>query len=309
MTRAIDLFCGWGGFTIGAEAAGAEVVWAGDYWPLAVEAHEINHLDAFHVCEDLLGTDWSALPDFDLLLASPPCQGHSTAAQPRRRPYHDKLRATSWAVVECAEATAPLAIVVENVPAFLRWGQFALWVFNLEVAGYEVQILDLMASRHGVPQRRRRIFVVATRTDTAPDFRDLIATNGAELAFGPCVEWDAGKWRDIIGASAPVRKRITNGRIRCGDRFITQHVTNHPGVPLSDPIRTITTKDQWAVVDDDRYRPLTVRETARAMGFPDSYIWPPSSMRGHRIKGLGNAVCPPMATRVVERVLAEVTRI
>lgn len=41
--KAIDLFAGWGGFTLGAEQAGATVVWAGNHWPLAVEAHAQNH--------------------------------------------------------------------------------------------------------------------------------------------------------------------------------------------------------------------------------------------------------------------------
>lgn len=75
------------------------------------------------------------------------------------------------------------------------------------------------------------------------------------------------------------------------------------GVGLHEPIRTITTKDQWAVVDGDRYRPLTVRETARAMGFRDSYSWPSSATRKDAIRGLGNAVCPPVARAAVAAVM------
>lgn len=92
------------------------------------------------------------------------------------------------------------------------------------------------------------------------------------------------------------------GRKNFGRRFLTQHVTGHPGVPLDEPIRTITTKDQWALVDGDIYRPLTVRETARAMGFPDSYRWPDGSSRRDCMTGLGNAVCPPVAKALIERV-------
>ena len=41
--RAVDLFAGWGGFTAGAEMAGAEVVFAANHWKLAVDAHALNH--------------------------------------------------------------------------------------------------------------------------------------------------------------------------------------------------------------------------------------------------------------------------
>jgi DNA (cytosine-5)-methyltransferase 1 len=73
------------------------------------------------------------------------------------------------------------------------------------------------------------------------------------------------------------------------------------GVPLSEPIRTVTTKDQWAVVDGALYRPLTLRENARAMGFPDAWRWPEGATRGDVVKGLGNAVPPGLARAVLER--------
>lgn len=53
------------------------------------------------------------------------------------------------------------------------------------------------------------------------------------------------------------------------------------------------------------YEPLTVRETARGMGFPETYSWPATSKRREQIVGLGNAVCPPPARKLIQR-LAEV---
>lgn len=298
--KAIDLFAGWGGFSLGAEQAGAMLVWAANHWPLAVEAHAANHPSARHVCQDLRQADWTALPDFDLLLASPACQGHSQASQPRRRRYHDALRATAWAVVDCADITAPRAIVVENVADFRRWRLYPVWRAALEALGYHLEELDLRASLFGAPQRRDRLFVVATRGPKALD----LEPSASELPFGPCVEWDAPvTWRPVATASERVRERIAKGRRNHGRRFLTQHVTGHPGVGLDEPIRTITTKDQWAIVDGDRYRPLTVRETARAMGFPDSYRWPEGATRRDQIRGLGNAVCVPQARALVGAVM------
>lgn len=302
MMRAVDLFAGWGGFTLGAELVGVDVVWAGNHWPLAVEAHSLNHPTAQHVCQDLRQADWSALPDYELLLASPACQGHSQASQPKRRAYHDALRATAWSVVDCADVTEPQAIVVENVNDFARWRLYGVWCDALRALGYEIQELRLTASRFGVPQRRKRLFIVATRKTV--NLETVAHENAPEAPFGPCVDWELGRWRPVAGASENVRERVRRGAQRHGRRFITQHVTAHPGIGLDEPIRTITTKDQFAMVDNDHYRPLTVRETARAMGFPDSYAWPESSTRKDQIRGLGNAVCPPVASRLVGELVA-----
>lgn len=303
--KAVDLFAGWGGFTEGATIAGAEVVWAANHWPLAVEAHEKNHPETIHVCQDLRQADWTRIPTYDLLLASPACQGHSTASQPGRRAYHDEMRATAWAVVDAAEATAPRAIVVENVPTFSAWRLFPSWRDALQRLGYKLEIEVANCSAHGVPQRRRRLFVVATRDDVSVH-RRLKQIETPEVPFGPCIDWeDPAPWRSVSQARDGVRLRIERSRPHLGGvtRFLTQHTTDHFGTPLEEPIRTITTKDHWAVVDGDRYRPLTVRETARAMGFRDSYAWPDHATRGDCMTGLGNAVPPPMATAIVRSVI------
>lgn len=295
--KAIDLFAGWGGFTLGAELAGVDVVWAADHWPLAVAAHAANHPRTEHACQDLRQADWTALPSFDLLLASPACQGHSQASQPKRRRYHDAMRATAWSVVDCADTTEPRALVVENVPDFRRWRLYPLWREALERLGFRLQEHIVRASHHGAPQRRDRLFIVGLRND-----RRIELEQSPELPFGPHVEADVGGWRPVAKASDGARERIERGRRNFGRTFLTQHVTGHPGVPLDEPIRTITTKDQWAIVDGELYRPLTVRETARAMGFPDSYRWPEGSSRRDCITGLGNAVCPPVSKALIELV-------
>ena len=169
--RAIDLFAGWGGFTLGATKAGVDVVWAADHWKLAVEAHRQNHPDTKHECQDLNQCDFSQVPDYEILLASPACQGHSTASQPKRRSFHDDLRATAWAVISCADRTNPEIVIVENVPSFKRWRLYSAWLDALELLGYCVHEVKSTASGHGVPQRRKRLFIVATRSGTPPPAR------------------------------------------------------------------------------------------------------------------------------------------
>lgn len=114
---------------------------------------------------------------------------------------------------------------------------------------------------------------------------------------------DERLWRPVIGATASVRSRIERGRANHGPRFLTQHVTGHPGVSLLEPIRTITTASQhWNLVDGDRYRALTPRELARGMGFPDSYTWGEHLSIADVTKGIGNSVCPPVGREVVSAV-------
>jgi DNA (cytosine-5)-methyltransferase 1 len=294
--RAIDLFSGFGGFTLAAQRAGVHVVWAANHWRLAVETHAANHPDVAHACQDLRQANWTELPAYDLLLASPACQGHSTASQPKRRVYHDAMRATAWAVVDCADVTQPKALLVENVTDFRRWRLYPLWRAALERLGYVLTEFVVRASEHGVPQRRERLFIAGARCR----LDRLEPSPGSEPAFGPCVDWDTGAWRPVSRAAPGASIRIEAGR-RLGDRFLVQHTTGHRGIPLTEPIRTITTKDHWIVVDGDRYRPLTLRELARGMGFPESYKWPDSVPRSAAVRGLGNAVCPPAAEPLIRR--------
>lgn len=299
---AIDLFAGFGGMTQGAQDAGVEVLWAGNHWQSAVDTHALNHPGTVHACQDLRQTDWSTLPDYRLLLSAPACQGHSPASRPNRRAYHDAVRATAFAVIDCADVTEPDAIIVENVPSFLSWRLYGWWREGIERLGYQVDPRIVTASHMGVPQRRQRLFVIATRPGVTvrPLRRDTV-----EPAFGQHLQTAVPEhlWRDVATATPGVRDRIERGRRRHGPRFLTQHVTGHPGVSLQEPIRTITTASQhWNLVDGDRYRALTTRELARGMGFADTYAWDPAMSISDVTKGLGNAVCPPVGREVVAAV-------
>lgn len=303
--KAVDLFAGWGGFSTGARAVGLDVVWAANHWPTAVAVHQANHPGTAHACQDLRQADWTALPRYDILLASPCCQGHSDAGRPDRARWgvtkkHDADRATAWAVVDCADATDPGLIVVENVAAFRNWRLFPVWRAALEAMGYHVQEQLLVASRHGqTPQRRERLFVVASKKRLPT----LHVPEHAEPAIGPCIDWEQGQWRPFASASPWGQKLLAAGHAKLGQRGLVQWVSRGGRVAVHEPIRTITTKDQWLVIDGDRYRPLSTREYARGMGFPEDYQWPADLARADVIRGLGNAVPPGLAKAELTAVL------
>src|SRR4051812_35057087 len=119
---AVDLFAGAGGFSTGARQAGLRVLWAANHERLAVSTHERNHPATQHACQDLQLADWTLLPDHDVLMASPCCQGHSKA-KGTTKDWSEKSRSTAWCVHTCAVANRPKAIVVENVPEFRDWDE------------------------------------------------------------------------------------------------------------------------------------------------------------------------------------------
>ncbi len=302
--RAVDLYSGAGGFSCAARMAGARVVWAANHWPVAIQVHQANHPDTHHECQDLRQFDFSTLPEYDLLLASPSCQGASSAGRPgRRRPdvqaTHDAYRASAWAVVDCAQVTRPRAIIVENVVDFLRWELYGVWRLALEKLGYHLDTHVLTATNDGVPQRRVRLFIVGLLRPTLLRF-DVAMT---EPAFGDCLETDAPGWRPIAECAFDrARQSMLDASRRLG-RCLVQYTTGHRGIPLSEPIRTITTKDQWRLIDGDQYRPLTLRELARGMSFGDDYRWPAEIPRSDLVKCMGNAVPPKQGRDVISAVV------
>lgn len=154
----VDLFAGLGGFSEGARQAGASVLWAANHWPLAVETHAANHPGTEHACQDLQQADFGAVPDHDLLLASPCCQGH-TNARGKDRPGADLSRATALAVLAALDAKKPRGFVVENVPEFMQWARYPSWRRWVEDAGYTVTESVVNASTFGTAQDRVRVFI------------------------------------------------------------------------------------------------------------------------------------------------------
>jgi DNA (cytosine-5)-methyltransferase 1 len=308
--RAVDLFAGAGGFTLGASRAGADVRWAANHWQLAVDVHAARHPGAVHSCQDLQQADFTVLPEHDLLLASPACQGHSNAGQGARGKWgldwshHDATRATAWAVVSAAEAGRPEWLVIENVPRFRDWALFACWRSALETLGYVLEDGVINAADFGIAQERRRLIVVG-RLGQAPGILDRLPAPTPWLPMRAILDLDleAG-WAPVASKSAGVQARIARSRARHGDLFFSQDVRDHMGRSLDQPLPTITTADQYKLVRGDQVRQLTIPEQLRAQGFPGDYFEGVPMRRKDATRLLGNAIPPQLAEGVVATVLA-----
>jgi DNA (cytosine-5)-methyltransferase 1 len=293
---AVDMFAGAGGFTTGAEAAGARVLWAANHWPEAVETHAANHPGTTHACQDLHQADWSQVPRHDLLLASPACQGHSRA-RGKDRPHHDAARSTAWAVVSCLEFHRPAVGLVENVEGFRSWVLYPAWRMAVQALGYSVAEHVVDAADFGVPQHRVRLFLVLSRS-LAP--LRLRLPRVEHVPASSIIDLSVGRWSQVDrpGRSAKTLARIAAGRAAHGPRFVTAYYgSTKGGRSLDRPLGTLTTRDRYAVIDGDRMRMLTVDENRAGMGFPAGYRLPADHKLAVHL--LGNAVCPPVAAGLV----------
>lgn len=168
--RVLDLFCGCGGLSLGFKQAGFEIILGVDYEPTALRTYSENlktrvlqaDLSDKQVLKSLRRNFSSNQPE--VIVAGPPCQGFSLTGP---RQFDDHRNSLYLAVIDLVRELTPEAFLVENVP-----GLATLWsgqikdeiVRRFSDLGYEVaspQILD--AANYGVPQHRKRVFIVGVR--------------------------------------------------------------------------------------------------------------------------------------------------
>jgi DNA (cytosine-5)-methyltransferase 1 len=161
--RLIDLFAGCGGMTAGFVAAGFDPVLAVE-WDLAAAATYAANFGVQHMFRgDIADVGEGAVPEADVVIGGPPCQGFSNlgtrdASDPRNRLWREYVRVVARA--------RPLVFVIENVDRFHSSHEFGL--LQAEVADgalrdYRITSAVLDAADFGVPQRRRRTIVIGSR--------------------------------------------------------------------------------------------------------------------------------------------------
>ncbi len=311
--RFFDLFCGAGGSSAGAVMAGAVPAGALDCWSLAAETWKRNFPDAcvWKQKAELVrpGEIREELGPVDLLLASPECTSHSVARG--CRPASERSRETAFEVVRFARVLRPRWIVVENVLQMRRWHRFEEWLHKLQRLGYYTAVGVLDAVDFGVPQTRRRLFVVCD-LDRQP-FLPAPTTRSPQMAasiigYG---EPEPGAWKfkpvDAPGRAGPTLERYRRAVRKLGrnSEFLLVYYGSDGAGGFQDlerPLRTVTTLDRFAYVRRNgkghEMRMLQPPELARAMGFPDWFQWVPGTRRD-RIRLIGNAVCPPVMCAAV----------
>ena len=172
----LDMFSGAGGLSEGFIQAGNNVVLATDANSHMCETYSYNHTKTNVVLADVDNPSQSKelLEEIErtlkgrtltTLVGGPPCQGFSTAG---RRIPSDSRNSLVLKMLDFVHSLVPENVVIENVPGMKWMSQGAVIgavVERLEAEGYRTIVLDLKAEEYCVPQRRRRVFVVANRND------------------------------------------------------------------------------------------------------------------------------------------------
>ena len=313
--RAFDLFCGAGGSSCGARQAGVRIVGGADLWEKAADTFEDNFPGAKvyrRKIEALSPTTVrKEVEPVELLLASPECTNHSVAKG--SAPRDELSRRTAFQVIKFAKAWKPRWVVVENVVSMQRWDAYDEWLNGLRELGYHTRELKLNAEDFGVPQSRRRLFVIADRMrePVAPAVNDDNAVPVSSiLQRGAPDNGYSYRLRPLFGngRAKPTLERAERAIQAIGKKkpfLIVYYGSDAAGgwQTLDRPLRTITTLDRFALVEPNgsghEMRMLQPPELALAMGFPKDYVWQRTTRREH-IKLIGNAVSPPVMRAVVE---------
>jgi len=326
----LSLFTGAGGLDLGLEAAGFTVAGCveidGDCrrtlarnrdWPIVKDADLTVRKPQSLMAE--LGLDAGELA---MVSAGPPCQPFSKASQWRSgqtQGMAHRYAATLHSLVEMIDVSLPEVVLIENVTGFLRTGA-GNGISGLDVltAGlervnvkhdvdYAPVVLTFDAAGYGVPQHRRRVFVIAARSGDqfelppATHGRDVAETGGSRFSTawdaigdladedGPCL---TGAWADLLpsipeGENYRFHTSRGDGEPLFGWRtrywsFLLKLAKNRPSWTIQASPGSATGPFHWS------NRRLSIRELARLQTFPDE--WELAGCATAARRQIGNAV-------------------
>ena len=201
--RFIDLFAGIGGIRSGFEQAcrnfkyKPQCVFTSEIKPHAIDVLKQNHPNEY-IHGDITSVDARTIPDFDILLGGFPCQAFSSAG--KRLGFEDTRGTLFFDVARILKEKRPFGFVLENVEGLVNHDKRddkASYGHTLHVIletladlGYKVAWRVLNASDFGVPQDRKRIYILGTKTQqpSLDDFKQTRTTVGEILEHGLPVE-------------------------------------------------------------------------------------------------------------------------
>lgn len=329
---AIDLFSGCGGLSQGLKDAGFSVIAAIEADPLAMSTYAMNHPRTHRHLGDItkLGAsqfmrDLDLKPgELDLLAGCPPCQGFSTLRTMNGgADVVDPMNDLVFEVTRFAYAFRPRALMIENVPGLMQDERFDTMTARLERLGYNWSAEIFDAADFGVPQRRRRMILIATQSgepEFAPPNARKKTVAGAirrlsepERSRDPLHNYEVSRAKHVVKMISQVPKdggsRADLGKAKQLECHKRQDGFRdvYGRMSWSKPSPTITggciNPSKGRFVHPESDRAITLREAALLQGFPPHYkfdttrgIYPAAQM-------IGNAFPPPFATRHAEVLL------
>lgn len=307
MPRAISLFSGCGGSDAGVIAAGFDVAMANDILPYARDVYLANHPETDYHLGDVSAIE--SFPRAELLVGCYPCQGFSQGGV--REPSR-KINKLYLEFARALRQIRPKAFIVENVSGMVRANYEHLLQHQVRVfraAGYSVRTDVLNAADYGVPQERRRIFIVGIRTDLGVKYAFPAPTHGPDRthpyvsisnAIGDMPEWPTGDFYEREFHWYYMSRDRRRGWDETSKTIVAnpRHMPLHP---MSPPMEKVE-HNVWRFADNGRARRFSYREAARLQGFGTGTKFPdtPAGSLLMRYTVVGNAVPPPLFKAVAQ---------
>lgn len=321
-------FCaGVGGFRLGIEASSlnAKIVHANEIDAACARTYSKNFGHGFD-SSDLLKLNPADLPDFDMLCAGFPCQPFSIAG--KCLGFDDPRGNIFSKLASIIDEKQPQIVFLENVANLVRHNggrTYASILKRLDEIGYSVSSKILDSSFFGVPQSRRRVYIVGFNRSVFGDLSlEFTEKKTERTALRPFVENGvtdqkiSDKWNAYVDLYCGRRKleelafdvpksrrsieRIV-GHCDIADCVLQIRSSGVRALSLDEPFPTFTVLNSGGgahvpILTKERRR-LSLVEMKRIMGFPDDYDFTAVS-RTDAAKQLANAVCPPVISSICD---------
>lgn len=334
---AVDLFSGIGGLSLGLRQAGFSIRGAIESDKLAVEGYRENHRGVWVWHEEIQGVpvrdvlrrlclNKGQLP---LLAGCPPCEGFSRLRSKNGR--HDVEDRRNDLIVEFerfAVGMRPWTIMLENVPGLAEDGRFEAFVETLDRMRYEVRWKVLDAADYGVPQRRKRLILIASRfaeprfpspSPTRPSVADFIrglpsvGTSGdpahdAEMQHSERIQelirgipTDGGSRLDLA-----IDQQLVCHRNFDGFKDVYGRMAWDARAPTITGGCASPSKGRFLHPEEDRV--ISLREAALLQSFPPDYVIPMQRGRYAAAELIGNALPPEMIRRIASPIRRDLAK-
>jgi DNA (cytosine-5)-methyltransferase 1 len=337
----IDLFSGCGGFSCGLEMAGFECVLGVDFDKDAAASFAKNHPHAQTYCGDIKNLTNDYLKKtlgntkIDMIVGGPPCQGFSTvgkgeASDPRNKLFLEFVRIVKF--------LKPKILVMENVTGLLaskNQNTLNSIIKLFSEMGYALDARVLSAEEYGVPEKRRRTFIIGTKNCGAPEFPQILCgprgVNKLKTVADALKNLNTQIANHDIG-SAQIKNKLDYERLKCiptgkgiryksdNDKYLPKRLsfkinwkklregrfrqTKYQRLDPKKPSFTIlTSRTMYYHPTENRY--LTAREAARIQSFPDQFVFYGSVTS--QFRQIGNAV-PPMLAKEIGMTLKRILK-
>lgn len=276
----VDLFCGCGGLSLGFETAGFDVVAGYDNWAAAISVykenftHPINQVDLSNIEE---ASNHISAYKPDMIIGGPPCQDFSSAGLRNEDNGRGNLTLCYAGIIS---KIRPEWFVMENVATITKTNKLVGAKAIFKEAGYGLTQIVLNAALCGVPQKRKRFFLIGKLGADEDFLLPYILQNLAKKEM---------TLKDYFGDKIDVeyyyrhpRSYARRGVFSVNEPSPTIRGVNRP-IPAGYPIHANDPVDSLEGI-----RPLTTKERSMIQTFPESYKFIGSKSEIEQM--IGNAV-------------------